>query len=167
MQPIYTQTVGAGGAANITFNNIPQTFTDLKIVISIRSSTNTDPSFYWYYPTIPSSVYSLTTLNGSGTSTSSGRQSGLGFHRLDGGVDGTGETSNTFASLEIYIPNYAGSNFKSSVIDSVSENNASAADQRLVAALCASTTAITSFYCSVDGTIAQYSTVSLYGITKG
>jgi hypothetical protein len=38
MQPIYTQTVGSGGATSITFNSIPQTFTDLKLSISIRGA---------------------------------------------------------------------------------------------------------------------------------
>jgi hypothetical protein len=33
MQPIYTQTVGAGGAASVIFNNIPQTFTDPFAVV--------------------------------------------------------------------------------------------------------------------------------------
>ena len=35
---ISKQTVGADGASSITFSNIPQTFTDLKIIISSRST---------------------------------------------------------------------------------------------------------------------------------
>ena len=38
MTPIQTVTVGSGGAANITFSNIPQTYTDLVIKISARSN---------------------------------------------------------------------------------------------------------------------------------
>ena len=38
MQPIYTQTVGAGGTTVISFNNIPQTFTDIQMVISARTN---------------------------------------------------------------------------------------------------------------------------------
>ena len=38
LQPIYTQTVGSGGASSIAFNNIPQTFTDLLIKMSVRAS---------------------------------------------------------------------------------------------------------------------------------
>ena len=40
-----TVTVGAGGAANITFSSIPSTYTDLKLVWSARSArtaVNTD-----------------------------------------------------------------------------------------------------------------------------
>jgi aspartate/tyrosine/aromatic aminotransferase len=36
--PIYTQTVGSGGALSIAFNNIPQFYTDLKVVISGRTT---------------------------------------------------------------------------------------------------------------------------------
>ena len=39
MQPIYTQTIGAT-AGGIVFNNIPQTFTDLKVVVSTRTNAN-------------------------------------------------------------------------------------------------------------------------------
>jgi hypothetical protein len=166
MQPIYTQTVGAGGVSSVTFNNIPQTFTDLKAVVSVRSSTNADPSFYWSY-NIGGSVYSLTRLSGTGSAANSTRQTGLTFHRIDGGADGTGETASTFSSIDVYIPNYAGANFKSAIVDLVSENNATAADSVLVASLCASTTAITTLNFSVDGTSAQFSTFTLYGITKG
>ena len=41
MQPIYTQTMGAVGAQSVTFNNIPQGFTDLVLEVSGRG---TDPT---------------------------------------------------------------------------------------------------------------------------
>ena len=47
MTPIYTVTVGAGGQAAIEFNNIPQTYTDLVIKVSSRTSANyVNGSFY-------------------------------------------------------------------------------------------------------------------------
>jgi len=51
-QKIATVTVGAGGASNITFSSIPQTYTDIKVVVSAR----TDRSGFTYdnirtYPT--------------------------------------------------------------------------------------------------------------------
>ena len=38
MTALSTVTVGAGGAATISFSSIPQTYTDLKIVFSGRSA---------------------------------------------------------------------------------------------------------------------------------
>ena len=35
---IQTVTVGSGGAASIDFTSIPQTYTDLKIVLSARTN---------------------------------------------------------------------------------------------------------------------------------
>ena len=35
---ISKQTVGSAGAASVTFSSIPQTFTDLRIVVSGRSA---------------------------------------------------------------------------------------------------------------------------------
>lgn len=164
--PIYTQTVGSGGAASIAFNNIPSTYTDILVKVSVRSSTNADPSFYWSVNGDGSANYSLTRLSGTGSAASSTRQTGLTFFRFDGGTNGTSETANTFNALEIYIPNYRSSSFKQMTIDSTAENNATAADAIMSGALWRNTNPITSLGFSVDGTIAQNSTFSLYGIKQ-
>jgi hypothetical protein len=78
------------------------------------------------------------------------------------------DTANTFGSITAYIPNYAGSTNKSVSLDSVSENNATAAYQRITAGLWSSTAAITQItFTSPDGNWATGSTASLYGVTKG
>jgi hypothetical protein len=86
----------------------------------------------------------------------------------------SGSTSNTFGNSSIYIPNYTGSTAKSVSIDSVGENNGTASEQIISAALWNNTAAITSItLTSLDdnlnpsGNFAQYSSVSLYGILKG
>ncbi len=38
MVALQTVTVGAGGSASISFSSIPQTYTDLKLVISPRNT---------------------------------------------------------------------------------------------------------------------------------
>ena len=38
---ISKQTVGSAGASSITFSNIPQTYTDLKVIISGRDARGT------------------------------------------------------------------------------------------------------------------------------
>lgn len=166
MQPIYTQTVGAGGAASITFNSIPQYFTDLKVVISgrsARSAQQADNLFITFNGV--TTTYSATGLLGNGSSASSSRFSSR-YASL--AVDAAGSTASTFSSHDIYIPNYTGSNFKSFIADSVSENNASNAQSDLFAGLWRDTAAITSISLLPEvSTWVQYTTISLYGITKG
>ena len=167
MQPIYTQIVGSGGVSSITFNNIPQTFTDLKVVTSLRGTASVSDVLVGYANGVTGTSYSQTILYGTGSGAASGRYSNNAAF-IFGVIGGTNTTTNTFASVDIYIPNYTGSNFKSVISDSVEENNATAAFQYSVANLFRSTSAITSFTLYMNsGIFAQNSTFTLYGITKG
>ena len=81
---------------------------------------------------------------------------------------GNTATANTFNSTTFYIPNYAGSTNKSFSFDQVNENNTTAANQVLGSVLWSNTAAITSISLTSPGyNFVQYSTASLYGITKG
>jgi hypothetical protein len=170
LQPIYTQTVGSGGVSSIAFNNIPQTFTDLKLVISARTDRAlVNDEALTYINNSTASIYSSTKIEGNGSSASSTRTSAYSVFINWGDVPGASATSNTFGNLEIYIPNYTSSNFKSVILDTVLENNATYGLTSLYAGLWASTAAITSlsFNPRVGPNFVQYSTFSLYGITKG
>jgi hypothetical protein len=167
MQPIYTQTVGAGGASSITFNNIPQTFTDLKLSISMRGldSALTEP---WVRFNGDSATnYSFTRIYGNGSSTSTDRGTSNTVMVILASP-GTSYTASTFGSGDLYIPNYVKSNFKSVISDTVTENNATLSFAMLFAGLWRNTSAITSITVGPNGTgFAQHSTFTLYGITKG
>jgi len=163
LQPIYTQTVGAGGAATVTFNSIPQTFTDLKVVASMRD-TGAGPHIVLAFNGSGAN-FSNTLLLGDGTSTYSQRRTDAIFTFTN---NGSGTTANTFASLDMYLPNYTSANFKSFTLESVVENNASGAYLSLYAGLRSNTAAVTSISFTAGTTaFAQYSTFTLYGITKG
>lgn len=171
MQPIYTQTVGSGGAASIVFNNIPQTFTDLKVVLSVRPARagNTWDSIGFLFNGDTSAVYSTTLLYGGfGTVASIRNNNAVGLTLINYASSSTA-TANTFGNGEMYIPNYTGANFKSVIGDSVAENNGSDYILGLSAGLYRSTSAVTSMSVAAvsGGTFAQYSTISIYGITKG
>jgi hypothetical protein len=167
LQPIYTQTVGSGGVSSVTFNNIPQTFTDLKIVFSGRTSdTGNDRAvpFVW--------------VNGTGDNSTNTRLYAIpnvanGSDRSSGGFIGYASTAtntaNTFGSQEIYIPNYTSANFKQMIVDGVSESNSTTqTGLTLVATMFRTTSAVTSFsIISSAGNWVQYSTFTLYGITRG
>jgi hypothetical protein len=157
---IATVTVGSGGASTIDFTSIPQTYTDLKLIFSGRLTNAVD--VYSLYPT----------FNGSGSSFSSKRFIASGTSRssdttgrLAGLVQGTSYTASIFGSLEMYIPNYTSSANKSFSVDDVTENNGSAAYMNLLGGLWSNTAAITSISIGPSaGTLAQYSTATLYGI---
>jgi hypothetical protein len=164
---IASVTVGSGGAANIDFTSIPSTYTDLILVYSLRG-TNTgtiaplDINF-----NNSTTGYSNTSVFGTSTVVYSYKYTTLTY--LWGGLhQANGATANTFGNGQIYIPNYAGSAYKSLSIDQVSENNASTADAAfavLNAGLWNNTAAITSVKITNEyGNWAEYSKATLYGI---
>jgi hypothetical protein len=166
---IATTTVGSGGAASIAFSSIPQTFTDLKVVLSARSTAGAAVAYtiLMKMNSLTSSIYSSKVLEGSGSAASSFSQSGIDTAVRVGIVNGTGATSSVFSSTEIYIPNYAGSTNKSISIDTVAETNATTTYANLIAYLVSSTAAITDLTFTTEATatsFAQYSSASLYGI---
>jgi hypothetical protein len=171
LQPIYTQTLTNTANASY-FNNIPQTFTDLKVVFSVRVSlTTADQAIYLQLNGDGNTVYSQTTIRGDGSSASSYRLS-AGNAILVNDVPNGLNTASTYSNLEFYIPNYTSSNFKQVLIDGVKESNsASTAIQTYMkAALWRNTAAVTSlnFGTNISApNFENYSTVSLYGITKG
>ena len=166
MTLVQTYEVGSGGAASIEFTGIPQDGTDLLVLVSGRATNSGGDGVYLRVNSNSSSIYSGRYLRGVGDSTASfslTSQTSL----LMGGLAGTATTANTFNNTAIYLPNYAGSTNKSASSDAVTENNATAAVQYLVAGLAATTSAITSVQLLAGSTnYAEGSTASLYKITK-
>jgi len=160
---IATVEVGSGGAADIEFTSIPGTYTDLKVVFSLRDTSNTGDVWDWFDLTFNgnTSNYSSRGLFGTGSTAGSGSDATkirYGYYTA------STATATTFGNGEFYVPNYAGSNNKSVSQDSVSENNATAAITMLGAGLWANTSAITSIKMAARISFAQYSTATLYGI---
>ena len=154
----------------VTFSSIPQTFDDLVVLVSARSNRSGNSAANAEY-----------NLNGSSTGQS--YRSILSFTSTVSSVSGTGNfafkipgptaTANTFASLEVYIPNYAGATSKSLSATNVFSGNSTADynfERGILAGLRSSTDAVTSITFThrvLD--YADYTTGSsffLYGITK-
>ena len=162
---ISTVTVGSGGAANIEFTSIPQTYTDLCLVYSTRAATTgSDGSARFNSDT--GSNYSYRKLGGDGTTTSSDSGTSQTSLTRVGRVNPSAATANVFSSNSMYIPNYTSSNNKSVLIEGVSENNATGANIDVIAGLWSNSAAITSITLLIDGggNFAEYSSASLYGI---
>lgn len=162
MTALSTVTVGAGGAASINFTSIPQTYTDLVMVISAKS--NRADSNDWCYVTINgSNTTEFRMILGEGTGVSSyTSSSALGVS--------TGATSATgFGNLSVYLPNYTTSNIKSFSVDAVQENNTNTAYMNVFAGYINTTNAVTSLGLTpIYGTaFLQYTTATLYGVFSG
>lgn len=162
MVPIYTQTVTTTGGVNIAFNNIPQNYTDLMVIGSMRFNGSGGDQFITFN--------NNGTGDASGTylqATSGGPYSGrmtTNWGAFIGQISGSTETASTFSNVNIYIPNYSSNIFKTTIGQVGKETNSSTAYTIMpTAGLWRSNAPITSFY--IYG-LAQYSTATLYGISK-
>jgi len=163
MQLIQTVTVGSGGAASIEFTSIPQDGTDLIILISARASNALVTTILeMQINNDIANNYTYRDLRGNGSTASS---TTLTFDRVNIQVSANSSTANTFGNASVYISNYSGINSKQISVDHVTENNATAANAYLTAARWAGTAAVNSI--KLTGSLMQYSTASLYKITKG
>ena len=160
---IASSTVGSGGASSIDFTSIPSTYTDLQLVLSLRSAGTGTPYARLRFNG-SSTGYSNKRLNGDGSTAGSG--SPTDAYIVLGVANTSSQTSNTFSSHSVYIPNYAGSNNKSTSSDNASENNATTAYIYLMAGLWSNSAAITSIAITEENAAnwGQYSTAYLYGV---
>jgi hypothetical protein len=148
--------------ASVTFSAIPSTYTDLVLKVSNRTNdTGVGNGFTLTYNG-SSSNYSSTSIYADGSTVESNRGTTSGMMW----VDGSTETSNTFASVELYVPNYAGSTIKPSSNFAAMENNAAATTYiGAQARLWSDTAAITSMTLTPNvGSWVSGSSFYLYGI---
>ena len=162
---IATATIGAGGGASFQFTSIPQTYTDLIVLASLRSTRgNGNVSDIRAEFNGSSSGYTARRVYGSGTGTGTDTSlASLG--------NAASQTADTFSSHYFYIPNYTSANNKTFSLESAAENNASGAYVTMSTYIWANTSAITSvlirdFSDSNTNNLVQYSTATLYGISK-
>lgn len=166
MQPIYTQTVSSG-VGSVTFNNIPQGFTDLKLVVSSRGAS---ANFTDVLPLAVNGSYNLssTWMQSYNSGASSDRTVTANTYTTYIREPSSTATANTFSNTELYFPNYTSGSYKSFVINDTAENNSIGnAFVRIGAGLYSNTNPITSLSFTIsNGAIVQNSTFSLYGISN-
>ena len=164
MKLIETKTLAATTSL-IQFTAIPQTFTDLFILTSLRNTTtNAGWATAEIRPNGNTTNISARVLYGFGSTVGSITDTAV-YHQLtEGGI-----TANTFSNSSVYIPNYSGATAKSISVDTSTEGNQTNTLNAISANLWNSTAAITSldFVPIAAGIFAIGSTISLYGITKG
>jgi hypothetical protein len=150
------------GAASFTFNNIPQTgYTDLKIVVSARSTYAGGYVAMRMNPNGSTSNATSRIVYGSGTGTAS-----FSDTIIYSNINANNSATNTFGNCEIYCPNYTSTTKpKSFNIDAVTEENGAVALGLMISALWANNTSISSLYFAPTvGDFMVGSSFALYGI---
>jgi len=99
-EKIATTTLGSN-TASVTFSSIPATYTDLVLIVNFGKSTS-NPSVYIQFNSDTANNYSVTTLQGDGTTASSTRSSNNGGLFVNFINPGTGITTNVIASIMNY-----------------------------------------------------------------
>jgi len=156
-EPIATQTLGSA-AQSITFSSIPGTYTDLKFVL-VPATGTADANVFMQLNSDTGSNYSNTRLVGNGTTASSARQTSQ-TSILVGAIT---NTKNTFFSYDFF--SYAGSTFKTILIEQNQDLNGSGSVIRRVG-LWRNTSAITTIFFDTftAGGFPVGTTATLYGI---
>lgn len=167
MQLIETKTIGTA-VASVAFTSIPQDGTDLMLLCSTRTSGIVISQLNIQFNSSGGTAYSDLNAEGTGSGVGTTRRTSQPVLRITANP-GTNYTANTFSNVEIYIANYAGSTSKIVKLDGVTENNASASYQSVVAGRWTNSAAITSitFTDQNSGNFAVGCMFSLYKITKG
>ena len=149
-----------------SFTSIPQTYTDLKLVMSLRGSRT---AFYSNISVLvngsSSAIYDYKWIySSSGTVTNFGYTNDTELGQY---VNGSSSTANTFASIEMHFANYTSGANKAVLTDNVTENNSTSVFMVLEGELAKTTNAITSLTINGSGnnyTFANNSTAYLYGV---
>lgn len=148
----------SSASADVTFGSIPQTYTDLVLVIA-ASPTSNGVTGYMQVNSDTGTNYSMTGVRGNGTDVASYRASNNGNFFFDyAGNTNTG----TISVSTIHFSNYSSTSvFKTNIVRQSNQGDA----VEILAQLWRSTSAITSIrlYWS-SGNFASGSTFSLYGI---
>ena len=166
MELIQTSTLGTA-AASITFTSIPQDGTDLVLLGLVRTARALANDFVdlRFNGDNTDANYSARVVIGNGSSAFSFTE-----NSYIGDVNGDTSTADTFSSISVYTLNYTGATTKLSLVDTVSEDNATTALQTMLSRQWNNTAAITSMeigFTAAGSNLVAGSTFSLYKVTKG
>lgn len=160
--------VPSGGQTAIEFTNIPQTYTDLFIVLSLRAVSGTFPSSSVSLNTYGSGSYTRRQIFGNGSSYGSNTTSETELYLSQ--IPGSGNTANVFGNTQIIISNYTGSTTKMILADLVASQEATQSYQAQTLGLWNQTAAVTTVSLQTYGRaqdLAQYSSATLFGVLAG
>jgi hypothetical protein len=158
--------------ASIIFSSIPQTFTDLVIFYSLRTTGGSIDPQAFFFNSDSGPNYAMRMIHGDGNNTGSAQNSSYLSQYNNWAIfwmQPASTTANTFNNTHIIIPNYSATNRNKSVsVQSVIENNASTGYQQVGSGIWKSNSAINAITLTAyNSEFVQFTSASLYGITKG
>ena len=103
---IQSTTLGSN-TSSVTLSSIPQTYDDLVLRASVRTTLNAFKEPFWIRPNSTASGYSETWMYGVGSGALSSRQSSATAWYEGMYINANSSTSNTFSQVDVYLPNYA------------------------------------------------------------
>lgn len=168
LQPIYTQTMSNSTSDVVTFNNIPQGFTDLVLEISART-TIAQVSAGIYINLNNNFDNAYTSFGYSANSTNVGAFSERNnIAMYIGQINGASSTANVFTSKRIHLTNYTDGDFKIAGIESTMEADAAVAYLENGAGTWRNTAPVTQLRIATfgAGNFVQNSTFTLYGLSN-
>jgi hypothetical protein len=171
MQAIYTVNLTTAGSF-FYFNNIPQTYTDLKVLFSFKdNSTNTGSYLTSSYNNDNGTNYSYTMLYQSivdyGTSVIAGRGSNETYHAWARFATSATTFGGAYTTLEIDYPNYTSNTFKQIHAGiSAPSNSSTTYSSAQYAQLWRNSSPIKSIAFSSPNVFANGATATLYGIAR-
>jgi len=156
--PIASITLGATTGSSVAFTNIPQTYTDLVLIINGKSDTLNYP--YMRFNNDSSAIYERIYMTGTGSAASGGRDYATTLMYISANAGQT--TTNFNYNNVVHIPGYSNTVASKSLITR-SNNAENGVD--LVCCGWRSTAAITSLNLGINtGNFAAGTTFDLYGI---
>ena len=160
-EKIATTTLGSS-QSSITFNSIPNTYTDLKLIFT-QIGTTTDTSARLIFNSDNNTNYSQTSIRGDGSNAASSRVTDRTYIFVMFWSGLSNSTQPLFWDFNVF--SYANSTNKTILFTSSQDTNGAGVVARDVA-LWRNTSAITSLTLTSNNNFASGTTATLYGILK-
>lgn len=167
-ESIATVTVGAGGAASVSFTGIPSTYQHLQLRALVRTTNTTDSTGTYLNYLINSNTganYDNHVLKGNGSSPEAAfvgaSQTGAYLERFPG----ANQTANSFGVMVLDILDYANTSKYKTVRNLSGFDSNGEGQVGIFSTLWQQTTAISGLsFTPVSNNFAQYTSFALYGI---
>lgn len=155
----------SSNVTSVTFSSIPQTYSDLVLKVSARTSTN-NRNFGLRFNNNAGNIYSDWILYGTGSGTGATSQNSVTNTNYTYQNISTDPT-NSYSNNEFYIPHYTNTvSTKTFIGDSAVGTTATAGWLSHTAQSMANTSAITQIDVRADGNFTSGTTLYLYGILR-